>query len=168
MKNKPITIPGTPDPTGGTGLPTSIPQTTTTNPFPFPLPPIITTRTGGGNRTGTGDGTGTNTGGTGSSTSRMPGGGDGTSTEDYQRATEYLAELAMRTGGRVSRAATTANLALAFSNIAAELRQLYSIGYYPKEEGKPGQKRRIKVRTDKPGFVVKARDSYVVPKKVKK
>ena len=92
----------------------------------------------------------------------------GTSTEDYRKATEYLDELAARTGGRVYEASTAANLAVAFSNIAAELRQLYSLGYYPKEEGKAGQRRKIKVRTGKSGVVVKARDSYIVGKKEKK
>lgn len=94
--------------------------------------------------------------------------GQGTSAEDYKKATEYLAELASRTGGRVHQAGTTSDLALAFSNIAAELRQLYSLGYYPKEEGKQGQRRKIKVRLNKPGLVVKSRDSYVVGKKEKK
>ncbi|HLM03504.1 MAG TPA: VWA domain-containing protein [Pyrinomonadaceae bacterium] len=124
-----------------TGLP--IPPTGNPNPspFPFPLPTIPTVGTPSG---------------------------QGTSAEDYRKATEYLAELAARTGGRVHQASTSANLALAFSNIAAELRQLYSLGYYPKEEGKAGQRRKIKVRTSKPGLVVKARDSYVVGKKAKK
>jgi Ca-activated chloride channel family protein len=95
-------------------------------------------------------------------------GGQGTTAEDYRKATEYLDDLAARTGGRVYPASTPANLALAFSNIAAELRQLYSLGYYPKEEGKAGQRRKIKVRTSKQGVAVKARDSYVVGKKEKK
>lgn len=142
IKNKPITIPGQTNPTG---LP--IPPTTNPNPLPFPLP--IPTGTGGGGGIGTPS-------------------GQGTSAEDYRKATEYLGEMAARTGGRVNQASTTANLALAFSNIAAELRQLYSLGYYPKEEGKPGQRRKIKVRTDKQGLVIKARDSYVVPKENKK
>jgi Ca-activated chloride channel homolog len=94
--------------------------------------------------------------------------GQGTTAEDYRKATEYLEDLAARTGGRVLQASTPANLALAFSNIAAELRQLYSLGYYPKEEGKTGQRRKIKVRTIKSGLVIKARDGYVVGKKEKK
>lgn len=122
-----------------TGLPLP-PTNPNPSPFPFPLPvPTVGTPSG-----------------------------QGTSAEDYRKATEYLGELATRTGGRVHQASTTANLALAFSNIASELRQLYSLGYYPKEEGKSGQRRKLKVRTEKPGLVVKARDSYVVPKKQKK
>jgi len=123
-----------------TGIPGIPPTNPNPSPFPFPLPvPTV---------------------GTPSS--------QGTTAEDYRKATEFLGELAGRTGGRVYQASTAANLALAFSNIAAELRQLYSLGYYPKEEGKPGQRRKIKVRANKTGLVVKARDSYVVGKKEKK
>ncbi|HEY0049568.1 MAG TPA: VWA domain-containing protein [Pyrinomonadaceae bacterium] len=124
-----------------TGLPLP-PTNPNPSPFPFPLP-------------GSGGGIGTPS-------------SQGTDAADYRKAGEYLSELAARTGGRVHQANTTANLALAFSNIAAELRQLYSLGYYPKDEGKTGQRRKIKVRSNKQGLVVKARDSYIVGKKEKK
>ena len=89
----------------------------------------------------------------------------GTSVEDYKRADEYLKGMADRTGGRVYKADSTANLALAFSNIANELRQFYSLGYYPKETAKVGKKRKIKVRVNQPNLVVRARDGYVVGRK---
>lgn len=73
-----------------------------------------------------------------------------------------------RTGDRVYRASAGANLAGAFSNIAAELREYYSLGYYPKDEAKPGKTRRLKVRVNQPNAVVRARESYVVGKKKKK
>ena len=73
--------------------------------------------------------------------------------------------MAQRTGGRVFQADTTANLSQAFLNIAGELREFYSIGYYPSGEAKAGKKRKIKVRVSKNGLVVRARDSYVVSKK---
>jgi Ca-activated chloride channel homolog len=92
-------------------------------------------------------------------------GTQGTTAEEYKKAEEYLNEMANRTGGRVYQASTTANLALAFSNIADELRQLYSLGYYPKDDGRAGQRRKIKVRVNRPGVAVKARDSYVVGKR---
>jgi len=124
-----------------TNNPYPVPTTSTRNPLPFPLP--------------------------------LPTGGatpnsQGTSTEDYRKAGEYLSDLADRTGGRVYKASTTANLALAFSRIAAELRQFYSLGYYPKEESKAGSKRKIKVRVNGQGMVVRARDFYIVGKKEKK
>lgn len=94
--------------------------------------------------------------------------GQGTSAEDYRRADEYLNELANRTNGRLYNADTTANLALAFSNIASELRQFYSLGYYPKDAAKIGKKRKIKVRVNQENLIVRARDGYIVGRKEKK
>jgi len=92
-------------------------------------------------------------------------GSQGTTAEEYRKAGEYLNEMAQRTGGTVFQADTTANLSQAFSNIASELREFYSIGYYPSEEAKAGKKRKIKVRVNKEGVAVRSRDSYVVGKK---
>lgn len=122
-----------------------VPPTTTPNPiptqnkspFPFPLPT-------------TGVGTAS---------------GQGSTAEDYRRADEYLNELANRTSGRLYKADTTANLAQAFSNIADELRQYYSLGYYPKDSAKIGTKRKIKVRVNQENLVVRAREGYMVRKK---
>lgn len=119
--------------------PNPIPSSTP-NPFPFPIP----------------------TGGIGTPSSK------GTSAEDYRKAEEYLNDMANRTGGRIYEANTTANLDRAFSAIAAELREFYSIGYYLPESAKPGEKRRVKIKVDKENVSVKARESYTVGKKVKK
>lgn len=89
----------------------------------------------------------------------------GTTAEEYRKAGEYLNEMALRTGGTVFQADTTANLSQAFSNIADELREFYSIGYYPSGEAKAGKKRKIKVRVNKEGVAVRSRDSYIVGKK---
>ncbi len=110
------------------------------SPFPFPIP----------------------TGGVGTPSSQ------GTSVEDYRKADEYLNQMADRTGGRLYKANTASNLALAFSYIAAELREYYSLGYYPKEDAKVGKKRKIKVRTTQTGLIVRARDGYIVGKKAEK
>ena len=88
----------------------------------------------------------------------------GTTIEEYQKADEYLNEMANRTGGRLYKASTIANLSMAFSNIASELREYYSLGFYPKEETQIGKKHRIKVRVDRQGVIVKARDSYSIKK----
>jgi Ca-activated chloride channel homolog len=119
--------------------PSPIPSGKNKSPFPFPIP--------------------TSTIGTPSS--------QGTTAEDYRKAGEYLGEMANRTGGRVYQADTTANLAAAFSKIASELREYYSIGYYPKEEAKNGKKHKIKVRVDQQGLIVQARDGYVIKNKNK-
>jgi VWFA-related protein len=86
----------------------------------------------------------------------------GTTSEDYRKAGEYLSEMANRTGGRVYQASTTVNLAAAFAKIASELREYYSIGYYPKEEAKNGKKHKIKVRVNQDGVVVQAREGYAI------
>lgn len=89
-----------------------------------------------------------------------PIGGDA---ESYARGRTYLEELADATGGRVFRPESTpGGLSAAFEGIAEELRRQYNIGYIPKEEGKPGQRKRIKVRVERPSLIIRARDSYVV------
>ncbi|MEO5857427.1 MAG: VWA domain-containing protein [Pyrinomonadaceae bacterium] len=86
----------------------------------------------------------------------------GTTPEEYAKGQEYLDELAVRTGGRIYVADTLSNLSNAFSKIASELRELYSIGYYPPDESKGGKVRKIKVKVDVPNVAVKARESYAV------
>ena len=95
------------------------------------------------------------------------GGGGGTNCtgctrEEYERGDRYLNELARLTGARLYRADTTRDLAGAFSLIAEELRRQYSLGYYPKQPGRAGERRRVKVRVMRPNLAVRARDSYVV------
>ena len=91
----------------------------------------------------------------------------GTSVEEYEKAKEYLDQLAFRTGGRLYEATTLTNLADAYSKIASELREFYSLGYYPKEDRTAGKKTSIKVKVDREGVVVRTRDGYIVPKKTK-
>lgn len=119
--------------------PNPIPSSTP-NPFPFPMP----------------------TGGIGTASSQ------GTSIEDYQKAKEYLDEMANRTGGQIYEANTTINLERAFASIAAELREFYSLGYYLPENAKQGEKRKVKIKVDREKVSVKTRDSYTVGKKAEK
>jgi VWFA-related protein len=87
----------------------------------------------------------------------------GTSAEEYALGRKYLEDLADVTGGRVFRPeATPGGLEAAFEGIAEELRRQYNIGYIPKKEGQPGQRKQIKVRVDRPNLVLRARDSYIV------
>ncbi len=85
----------------------------------------------------------------------------GTTPEEYRHAEEYLDQLSLRTGGRKYIASSLTNLAEAYTKIASELREFYSIGYYPKEDRVAGKKTTIKVRVDQPGLVVKAREGYL-------
>jgi VWFA-related protein len=90
------------------------------------------------------------------------GGSNGSSRADYARGERYLHELAELTGGRVDEASKDLSyLQDAFSHIAEELRRQYSLGYYPKQPGQAGERRRIRVRISQPDLVVRNRDSYI-------
>ena len=92
----------------------------------------------------------------------------GTRPEDYALGRKYLDDLAEITGGKVFRPESTpGGLTRAFEGIAEELRRQYNIGYIPGEDGKPGERRKIKVRVDRPNLVLRARDSYIVGEDVK-
>ena len=87
----------------------------------------------------------------------------GTTAREYAVGKKYLEELAAYTGGRVFRPeATPGGLTAAFEGIAEELRRQYNIGYIPIEDGRPGQRKQIKVRVSRPNLVLRARDSYIV------
>lgn len=87
----------------------------------------------------------------------------GTRPEDYALGRKYLEELADYTGGRVFRPESTpGGLTNAFEGIAEELRRQYQIGYTPADDGKPGQRKTIKVRVNRPNLVIRSRDSYIV------
>jgi Ca-activated chloride channel family protein len=85
----------------------------------------------------------------------------GCTREEYERGDAYLRDMARLSGARVYRADTTRDIESAFSLVAEELRRQYSLGYYPKQQGQPGQRRRIKVRVMRPDLAVQARDSYI-------
>ena len=85
----------------------------------------------------------------------------GPSAGDYALGKKYLEDLAAYTGGRVFRP-ESGGLNAAFEGIAEELRSQYSVGFIPKDEGKPGQRKALKVRVNMPNVAVRARDSYVV------
>lgn len=87
----------------------------------------------------------------------------GTSSAEYAVGKQYLTDLAAYTGGRIFRPESTpGGLTAAFEGIAEELRRQYNIGYVPINEGKPGQRKEIKVRVDRPNLVLRSRDSYIV------
>lgn len=85
----------------------------------------------------------------------------GCTREEYERGSAYLKDLARLSGARLYRADTTRDIEGAFSLVAEELRRQYSLGYYPKQQGQAGQRRRIKVRVLRPDLAVQARDSYI-------
>jgi VWFA-related protein len=89
---------------------------------------------------------------------------------DYQVADEYLHALAEKSGGRlypvsygsrVNPDAHPPDLSQPFTQISAELRQQYSLGYYPKQAGQAQGRHEIKVRVARPDVAVRSRTSYV-------
>jgi VWFA-related protein len=110
---------------------------------------------GGGSNNGGGGGNSRGGGGR-----RGGGGGSGNSRGEYERADQYLHDLARVTGARLYNAEQE-NLDAAFRSVAEELRRQYSLGYYPKNTPRPGERRNIKVRVNRPELVVRSRDSYV-------
>lgn len=89
----------------------------------------------------------------------------GTTPAEYEIGRKYLRTLTAKTGGRMYPATTAQNLETAFAEIADELRQQYSIGYYPLDAGKPGTRKTVRVEVNTPAATVRARDSYVVGSK---
>jgi hypothetical protein len=60
-------------------------------------------------------------------------------------------------------------MALSFSRIADELRQFYTIGYYPANDTDTGKTRRVKVKVNREKTVVRTKVSYILgDKKPKK
>lgn len=90
---------------------------------------------------------------------RNPG---GASAQEYETGKQYLEALSRNSGGRSFEAQTMYNVESAFSGIAEELRQQYSIGYYPDKVGQVGERRQIKIRVMRPAVVVRAKTSYIV------
>lgn len=78
-----------------------------------------------------------------------------------QSATEYMAGIAQKTGGRHYRVEDISDLNKTFGEVADELRRQYSLGYYPKIPLTQGQRRQIRVTVRRPNLAVRARDSYL-------
>ncbi|HET6977773.1 MAG TPA: VWA domain-containing protein [Pyrinomonadaceae bacterium] len=112
---------------------------------------------------------------------RVPGTGPGTTTSPsprsgpddtikamldaaYLKADSYLKQLAEKSGGRLLRADTLGSLPDAFSQIAAELRTQYMLGYYPINKDRDERYRRIKVATTRKNVAIRARPGYVATK----
>src|SRR5215203_1579983 len=79
----------------------------------------------------------------------------------YLTADSYLKALAEKSGGRLLRADTLGSLPDAFSQIAAELRTQYMLGYYPINKERDDRYRKIKVETTRKNVAVRARPGYI-------
>lgn len=87
----------------------------------------------------------------------------GDTPEEAALGKKYLEDLAAYTGGRVFEPERSySGLEQVFRNLAQELRVQYDLAYYPSNPGKPGERKKIKVRIYRPNLIVRARDSYFV------
>ena len=82
----------------------------------------------------------------------------------YKTADDYLQQLALKSGGKLQRADTLGSLPEAFANIANELRNQYSLGYYPTNQLRTGKYRKLQVKVNRKGAVVRTRPGYREPR----
>jgi len=80
--------------------------------------------------------------------------------EMHAYGSQYLQDLASRSGGRLFHAATLGNAVDAFAKVADELRHQYVLGYYPSNRTRDGVYRRIRLTVDRPGVKIRARNGY--------
>jgi Ca-activated chloride channel family protein len=79
----------------------------------------------------------------------------------YKRAERFLQLLPDKTGGRFYYAASLGHLKEVFARIAAELREQYSLGYYPSNKSATKSKRELKVKVSVPNVAIRSRRSYI-------
>lgn len=91
--------------------------------------------------------------------------GRGQSPAEYERGRQYLEALATYSGGRMFDSEKLQNLETAFAGVAEELRRQYSIGYYSNNDGRPGDRKQIKIQVARPGVVVRSKTTYIVKDK---
>lgn len=79
----------------------------------------------------------------------------------YKRAERYLQLLPDKTGGRFYYAAGLSHLKEIFARIAAELREQYSLGYYPSNKSATKSRRELKMKVSLPNVAIRSRRSYI-------
>ena len=85
----------------------------------------------------------------------------------YKHAVAYLRLLSGKTNGRYYMAESAVEMSKSFEQIAAELREQYVLGFYPKNRAQDGRLRKLKVQVARAGSSVRARRNYVYkPRKV--
>ncbi len=78
----------------------------------------------------------------------------------YESARREMRKMAGQTGGNVFPVKDTGRLDEVYARIAADLRTVYSISYYPSNERHDGRWRTLRVTIDQPGLTARARPGY--------
>ena len=95
-----------------------------------------------------------------------PKGGNKKAWFDAERvATNYMTDLAAKTGGRSFRVETIANLAETFRTVAEELGRVYTVGYSAEDQGRNNERRKIAVKVNILNVAVRSRNEVVFKKK---
>ena len=76
------------------------------------------------------------------------------------RAYQRLEKIAAASGGAIFVADSSEDFERVYEQVAAELRAVYSVAYYPANQSFQGEYRPVEVRVDKPGASVRSRDGY--------
>ena len=84
--------------------------------------------------------------------------------EVYQVQTERLQTLTEESGGTKFLVSDLGDLVEEYAKVAQELRNTMSLAYYSKNRTPNDNIRRIRVEVMKPGYHVRCRTSYFVPK----
>lgn len=82
------------------------------------------------------------------------------SSEAYAIARDQLERIAEISSGQMFRAEKAGDLAGVYKQVAAAIRTVYSVGYYPTNAEKDGTFRRVRVAVDRPDAAVRARKGY--------
>ncbi len=80
--------------------------------------------------------------------------------ENYAMARLQLERMAELTGGVAYQAEQVGDLAGVYKQVAAALRTIYSVGYYPANAERDGTYRRVQVRVDRGDVAVRTRKGY--------
>jgi hypothetical protein len=78
---------------------------------------------------------------------------------------QYMNDLARLSGARSYQIEDISGLSNTFTQIALEISGQYTLGYYPTEPGKDGERRKINVTVDVPNAAVRSRSEVVYKKK---
>jgi Ca-activated chloride channel family protein len=92
---------------------------------------------------------------------RMGGGSD---VLELRRGQSEMKEFASQTGGRYVHSAQGDKLEEAFTDIVEELRNQYTITYYPSNQKRDGHWRLLQVNVARPGLATRTRKGYWAPK----
>ncbi|HSW39462.1 MAG TPA: hypothetical protein VLL97_08225, partial [Acidobacteriota bacterium] len=79
---------------------------------------------------------------------------------EYAAGRDYLTRLSRSSGGLFIDASGTGGLGAAFERILRELRNQYSIGYYPQNLKHDGSFRSVSVKVKRPGLSARTREGW--------